>query len=366
MLEILRCLGEGRDSTPQRVSSCGLGPALEQGRELIGWGSKPASDDPDVRIGQGVAIIQQGSGLPGIDSANASVALLGDGTFMLLSGGTDMGTGLDTLIVKLVAECLCTGLGDVSLIVADTDVTPYDDGAYASSGTFFSGNAALSAARGMKHKLLETAAEILGEPVAGLELAYPSTVTGGSRPVTYAEISRFTVSGTGKGQITSSACYTTDKAAFPYGAHYCQVAVNTRTGQVKVQRYFALQDCGTPINPELALGQMYGGVLKTIGHSLFEEMILDGQGRCLNANLLDYRVPMIHDLPGEFRSVLVETTDPFGPYGSKSVSEIACNGAAPAIAAAIHDATGIWMRSWPFSAEKILRALGRIRDAGAS
>ena len=365
-LEILRCLGEGRDSTPQRVSSCGLGPALEQGRELIGWGSKPASDDPDVRIGQGVAIIQQGSGLPGIDSANASVALLGDGTFMLLSGGTDMGTGLDTLIVKLVAECLCTGLGDVSLIVADTDVTPYDDGAYASSGTFFSGNAALSAARGMKHKLLETAAEILGEPVAGLELAYPSTVTGGSRPVTYAEISRFTVSGTGKGQITSSACYTTDKAAFPYGAHYCQVAVNTRTGQVKVQRYFALQDCGTPINPELALGQMYGGVLKTIGHSLFEEMILDGQGRCLNANLLDYRVPMIHDLPGEFRSVLVETTDPFGPYGSKSVSEIACNGAAPAIAAAIHDATGIWMRSWPFSAEKILRALGRIRDAGAS
>ena len=359
-LEVLRCLGEGREGTPQEVSSCGLGPAIEQGRALVEWGARVESGDPDVRIGKGVAIVQQASGLPGIDSANATVALLNDGTFMLLSGGTDMGTGLDTVVVKLVAECLCTGIDQVSLIVADTDVTPYDDGAYASSGTFFSGNAALEAARGMRRKLLETAAEILGEPVEGLDLACPATVTGGSRPVPYAEISRFTVSGTGTGQITSSACYTTDKAAFPYGAHYCQVAVNTRTGEVEVQKYFALQDCGTPINPELALGQMYGGVLKTIGHSLFEEMILDGKGRCLNANLLDYQVPMIHDLPDEFRAVLIETTDPFGPFGGKSVSEISCNGAAPAIAAAIHDATGIWMRSWPFSAEKILRALGRI------
>jgi putative selenate reductase molybdopterin-binding subunit len=360
MLEILKCLGEGREGTAQAVSSCGLGPALEQGSAMIDWDVKATSDDPDVRIGKGVAIIQQGSGLPGIDSANASVALLGGGTFMLLSGGTDMGTGLDTLVVKLVAECLCTGIGDVSLIVADTDVTPYDDGAYASSGTFFSGNAALNAALGMKQKLIETAARILGGPVEGLELAYPSTVSGGSRPVSYAEISRFTVSGTGSGQLISSACYTTDKGAIPYGAHYCQVAVNTRTGAVRVQKYHALQDCGTPINPDLALGQIYGGVLKTIGHSLFEEMLLDERGRCLNANLIDYKIPMINDLPDDFRAVLVETTDPFGPYGSKSVSEIACNGAAPAIAAAIHDATGVWMRSWPFSAEKMLRALGRL------
>lgn len=360
MLEILKCLGEGREGTAQAVSSCGLGPALEQGSAMIDWDTKAVSDDPDVRIGKGVAIIQQGSGLPGIDSANASVALLNDGTFKLLSGGTDMGTGLDTLIVKLAAECLCTGIGDISLTVADTDVTPYDDGAYASSGTFFSGNAALHAAQEMKRKLIETAARILGEPAEGLALTHPSTVTGGSRPVSYAEISRFTVSGTGTGQLISSACYTTDKGAIPYGAHFCQVAVNTRTGAVKVQKYHALQDCGTPINPELALGQIYGGVLKTIGHSLFEEMLLDQRGRCCNANLLEYQVPMINDLPDDFRAVLVETTDPFGPYGSKSVSEIACNGASPAIAAAIHDATGVWMRSWPFSAEKMLRALGRL------
>jgi putative selenate reductase molybdopterin-binding subunit len=133
-----------------------------------------------------------------------------------------------------------------------------------------------------------------------------------------------------------------------------------------VQKYYALQDCGTPINPELALGQIYGGVLKTIGHSLWEEMVLDAQGRCLNANLLDYKVPTIGDLPDDFRAELVYTNDPFGPYGSKSVSEIACNGAAPAIAAAIHDAVGVWLRRWPFTPEKILRALGTIAAPSAT
>ena len=360
MLEILRCLGEGREGTPQAVSSCGLGPALAQGAAMIHWGVEEASDDPDVRIGKGVAIIQQASGLPGIDSANATVNLLGDGTFMLLSGGTDMGTGLDTMTTKMVAECLCAAMSDVALIAADTDVTPYDDGAYASSGTFFSGTAALQAAQGLRAKILATAAKMLGESEDDLEVAFPSTVKGRTGSVTYAELARFTQSGTGSGPLSSTACFTTDKAAFPYGAHFCQVAVNTRTGSVKVQKYYALQDCGTPVNPELALGQIYGGVLKTIGHSLFEEMILDEKGRCLNADLLSYQVPMIHDVPDDFRAVLVETDDPFGPYGAKSVSEISCNGASPAIAAAIHDAVGVWMRRWPFTAERILTALGTI------
>ncbi len=364
MLEILRCLGEGREGIPQAVSSCGLGPALEQGARMIGWGEPVASDDPDVRIGKGMAIVQQASGLPGIDSANASVTLLGDGTFMLLSGGTDLGTGLDTLVIKLVAECLGTEMGDVSLIAADTDVTPYDDGAYASSGTFFSGSAALNAAQEMKEKILQVAAQMLGEPAEDLALAFPSTVKGRRGAVSFAEVSRFTQSGTGIGQLVSTASFTTDKAAFPYGAHFCQVAVNVRSGAVTIQKYYALQDCGTPINPELALGQIYGGVLKTIGHSLFEELVLDGRGRCLNPNLVDYQVPMIHDVPADFRAVLVATDDPFGPFGGKSVSEISCNGAAPALAAAIHDATGVWLRSWPFTAEKILRGLGRLADGG--
>jgi putative selenate reductase molybdopterin-binding subunit len=357
VLEILKCLGEGQEGKAQRVASCGLGEALRQGAERIDWGRAEESDDPDVSLGKGFAIVQQGSGLPGLDSANAVLTMLSDGTFMLLSGGTDLGTGLDTVTSKMVAECLCTRLADVSLIAADTDVTPFDTGAYASSGTFFSGGAALDAARAMKLKILEVAGELLGEAPEELELLFPATVQGKSGEVTYRDIALHVETGTGRGQLTTTGRCITDKAAFPYGAHFCEVAVHRKTGVVQVRKYYALQDCGTPINPELALGQIYGGVLKTIGHALFEEMILDERGRCLNANLLDYRVPMIGDLPEDFRAELVETEDPYGPYGGKSVSEIACNGAAPAIAAAIHDAVGVWLRRWPFAPERVLAAL---------
>ncbi|MFW5878703.1 MAG: molybdopterin cofactor-binding domain-containing protein, partial [Myxococcota bacterium] len=250
-----------------------------------------------------------------------------------------------------------------ALIPADTDVSGFDVGAYASSGTYFSGGAALNAARAMKEEVLSVAAEMLGEPVDSLALEYPGTIKGKTGSLTFQDIAQSTMSGTGRGQLSVTRHFVTDKASFPYGAHFCQVAVDTRTGKVKVQKYYALQDAGTPINPELAMGQIYGGVLKTIGHSLFEEMILDEQGRCINANLLDYRVPMIGDVPEDFQVRLVDTDDPFGPYGSKSVSEIACNGAAPAIAAAIHDAVGVWIRSWPFKPEKILEALGRLGKA---
>lgn len=359
-LEILRCLGEGREGIPQEVFSCGLGPALDRGAKMIDWGNRVESADPDVRIGKGLTIIQQGSGLPDLDSANATVNMFGDGTFMVLSGGADLGTGLDTVCVKMVAECLCTPMSHVSIISGDTDVNPFDVGAYASSGTFFSGGAALNAAKAMKEKILSVAGEILGEPDEDLALVYPSTVKGKSGSVTYHEISQYTTTGTGRGQLSATRNFIIDRASFPYGAHFCQVAVNTKTGKVDVQKYYALQDCGTPINPELATGQIFGGVLKTIGHTLFEEMILDENGRCLNANLLDYKVPMIGDLPTDFRVELIDTNDPFGPYGGKSVSEISCNGASPSIAAAIHDAVGIWIRSWPFSPEKILRALGKL------
>ncbi|GMV40431.1 MAG: oxidoreductase [Myxococcales bacterium] len=359
MLEILRCLGEGREGAPQRVATCGLGPALSQGAEMIRWGERepPAGD---LRIGKGVVVVQQGSGLPGLDSANAAISMFGDGTFMLLSGGTDLGTGLDTVTLKMAAETLCVPLDAVALTAADTDVTPFDVGAYASSGTYFSGGAALNAALEMKRMLLAVGAELLSEPLDNVALEFPGRVRGRSGAVTYEDIARHTQSGTGRGQLTAVGHFITDKGSFPYGAHFAQVAVDTRTGAVTVQKYYALQDAGTPVNPELALGQIYGGVLKTIGHALTEELVLDEGGRCLNPGFRDYRVPQIGDLPADFKAVLIDTHDPFGPFGSKSISEISCNGAAPVIAAAIHDAVGVWVRSWPFTPEKVLRAMGRL------
>jgi putative selenate reductase molybdopterin-binding subunit len=362
MLEILKGLGEGREGNVVPVGSCGLDQALTKGAEMIAWGKKETSDDPDWKIGKGFAMIQQGSGLPGLDHANAWAKLLTDGTFQIFSGGADLGTGLDTISVKMISEAFCVDMDRVTVVSGDTDSCTFDTGAYASSGTFFSGNASYLAAEDLKRNLLAEAALQMGESAEDLVCKDPGVVysTKTGKTLDYATLSHDALTGTGRGQLMGRASFTTNASAIPYGAHFAQVAVNVKTGQVKVQKFYALQDAGTPINPELALCQMYGAALKSIGHSLSEQMVLDSEGRCLTANLTDYGVPMIYEKPEDFKAVLIDIDDDYGPYGAKSISEIATNGAAPAIAIAIHDAVGIWMRSWPFTPEKILKGLGRI------
>jgi putative selenate reductase molybdopterin-binding subunit len=360
LLEILKCLGEGRPGAATRVRSCGLEQAIAEGRKSIEWGCRPRSPDADVRIGKGVAIIQQGSGLPGLDQSAADVTLLSDGTFMVHSGGADLGTGLDTVLAKIVAEVMCCRVDEVAVLTGDTDSTPFDKGAYASSGTFFTGNAVLKAAEALAVRMRDAAAALLKQPAEELAFSLPGAVAGSRGSISYAELAHRCQGGDGAGVLTGSASFTTEDAAFPYAAHFCEVAVDTRTGVATVTRYHAVHDSGTPINPELALGQIYGGVLKSIGHALYEEMIFDEKGRCLTTGLAAYGAPMIQELPRDLRARLVQTDDPFGPFGGKSVAEISVNGAAPAIAAAIHDAAGVWMREWPFTPEKILAALGRL------
>jgi len=360
-LEILKCLGEGQEGIPQKVTSCAIGECLDRGDFNLKWGKKEEGEAPYLKIGKGFAIIQQGSGLPGIDAANASVKMLGDGSFFLTIGGADLGTGLDTVAVKVVAEILQVDQDKVAVKAGDTDLTPFDVGAYASSGTFFSGGAAYNAALNMRKRILEEAGNILNVSPDKLKLVYPSKVVGDDVEITYAKIAHKTQSGTGTGQIIASGAFTTEEAPIPYGAHFAKVEVNELTGTVKVKAFHGYQDCGTPINPDLALGQMYGAILKSIGHTLYEQLIFDEKGNCLNPNFLDYKVPMINDLPEDFLSELVFVDEHLGPFGAKSISEIATNGAAPAIATAIYDAAGVWMREYPFTAEKVLDA---IREKG--
>ena len=360
LLEITKCLGEGKAGSAVRVKSCGLGQALERGRGLIEWGKPVESDDAEVRIGKAGVIIQQGSGLPGLDQACVDVKMLGDGSFVVHSGGADLGTGLDTVLAKVAAEVLCCPMDRVAVLSGDTDNTPFDTGAYASSGTFFTGNATLKAAEALKAKIIDTAAGMLDTPAERLELQFPGEVAGSSGRVSLLEVARVTQSGEGAGQLIGYASYTTEDSSFPYAAHFCEVGVNTRTGEIKVRRYYAIHDSGTPVNPELALGQIYGGALKSIGHTLYEEMIFDDSGRLLNPTLADYGVPMVQELPWVLEAELVQTDDPYGPFGGKSVAEISVNGAAPVLAIAIHDAAGVWIRDWPITPEKILKSLGKI------
>lgn len=362
MLEILKGLGEGREGNVVPVGSCGLDEAIEKGCKMIEWGKKEVSDDPDWKIGKGFAMIMQGSGLPGLDHAEAIAKLETDGTVILNSGGADLGTGLDTISAKIVAEVLKLPMDRITVVSGDTDSCAFDTGSYASSGTFFSGNASLAAANNLKELILKEAALQLEEKVGDLDVRAPGEVyskaTGAS--ISYYELTHTATSGGGRGQMIAHGSFVTTASSVPYGAHFAQVAVNVRTGEIKVQKFYALQDAGTPINPECALTQIYGAVMKSIGHSLYEGMYLDKDGKCINANLTDYGAPMINEAPDDFKSVLIDVNDEFGPFGAKSISEIACNGAAPAIGIAIHDACGVWLRDWPMTPEKILKALGKI------
>ncbi len=359
MLEILKGLGEGREGAVVPVGSCGLREALEQGARMIDWGHREESQDPDWRIGKGFAMIQQGSGLPGLDHSNCQVKLLTDGTFVVLSGGADLGTGLDTISAKCVAEIMEVPLSAISVVSGDTDSCLFDTGAYASSGTYFSASATLNAAKDLKAKMLHEAALQLGEDENSLDIKNGMIVSASGKTLDFKTLSHDATSGSGRGAIIGTGSFVTPNFAVPYGAHFAQVAVNVKTGEIKVMKFYALQDAGTPINPELALCQMYGAVTKSIGHTLYEDLVLDKDGRCVTSTFTDYNPPMIQESPDDFRSVLIDVNDQYGPYGAKSISEIACNGAAPAIAMAIADATGVWVRSWPITGEKILKALGR-------
>ncbi|HBD1816847.1 TPA: molybdopterin-dependent oxidoreductase Mo/Fe-S-binding subunit [Escherichia coli] len=359
-LKILGAIGEGKAPTSvPSAASCALEEILRQGREMIQW-SSPKPQNGDWHIGRGVAIIMQKSGIPDIDQANCMIKLESDGTFIVHSGGADIGTGLDTVVTKLAAEVLHCPPQDVHVISGDTDHALFDKGAYASSGTCFSGNAARLAAENLREKILFHGAQMLGEPVADVQLATPGIVRGKKGEVSFGDIAHKGETGTGFGSLVGTGSYITPDFAFPYGANFAEVAVNTRTGEIRLDKFYALLDCGTPVNPELALGQIYGATLRAIGHSMSEEIIYDAEGHPLTRDLRSYGAPKIGDIPRDFRAVLVPSDDKVGPFGAKSISEIGVNGAAPAIATAIHDACGIWLREWHFTPEKILTALEKI------
>ncbi|UJF17692.1 molybdopterin-dependent oxidoreductase Mo/Fe-S-binding subunit [Vibrio sp. SS-MA-C1-2] len=361
-LKIKGAVGEGDlPAEPPKVLSCALDDVMRIGREEFGWDSAKPDLGKDWKVGRGAAIIQQKSGIPDIDQANCKAKLASDGTLIVHSGGADLGTGLDLVVSKIAADVLKMPLDEITVISGDTDHCPFDKGAYASSGTCFSGNAAMKAVEAMRERILICAADVLEQPVSDLTIEYPATVVGKEgKSITFTEIAHKAEGGKGWGQLLTSGSFITSDFAFPYGANFVEVAVNTRTGEIKLNKFHALLDCGTPINPDLALGQIYGASMRAIGHSMTEELVYDDNGVPITLDLKSYGAPKIGDIPAEFKATLVPCDDPVGPFGAKSISEIGVNGAAPAIATAIHDACGVWLRDWHFTPEKVLSGLNKI------
>jgi putative selenate reductase molybdopterin-binding subunit len=361
---LLEKLGEGREGVKQVLKSCRVRDCITRGMEAIDWKTKRArpGDSGPVKRGVGVAVLQQGSGIPGIDMGAVTIKLNDDGSFNMLTGATDLGTGSDTILSQIAAEVLGTRADRFQVLSSDTDLTPYDTGAYASSTTYITGMAAQKAAEKVRRMILERAARMLGEEEQYLHLQ-DGLVVGRRRKLSLGEVCINALYEEDQEQIMATASHISYDCPPPFSAHFAEVAVDTETGQVRVLQYVAAVDCGTAINPQQAEGQTLGGIHMGLGYALTEQYRFDDRGRMLNPRFLDYKILSAADMP-PVKVILVESFEPTGPFGAKSVSEIPANGPAPAIANAIYHAAGIRLRQVPFTPERVLAALERVEAKG--
>jgi putative selenate reductase molybdopterin-binding subunit len=357
---VFAALGEGAEGHPMTVNSCGLGECIDIVVKESGWAEKRNKPGMGVvRRGLGMAVMMQGSSIPKIDMASCSIKMNEDGSFNLLCGATDIGTGSDTLMAKIAAEVLGVHTNDVIVYSSDTDLTPFDVGAYASSTTYLSGMAAKKCAEKVADQIREVAAEMLEEDKAGIRLEGGKAI-GAKGEVTLARVGTRSLYEKDQRQIAAFASAYSDQSPPPFSAHVVEVEVDTGTGKVSVVRYVTATDCGVAINPLLAEGQVEGALLNGISYALTERYIYNDKGKLLNPSFGTYGVFFMRDLP-EIRTFLVPTYEPTGPFGAKSVAEVCINGPCPAISNAIFDAAGIRLRKPPYTPETVLRAL-KARD----
>ncbi len=360
---IFEQLGEGRPGVEQTISSCALADCIDQAATHFDWAarrSRPPGTGPR-RQGVGMSIHMQGSGIPLVDMGAATIKMNEDASFNLLVGATDLGTGSDTILAQIAAEVLGVGIDAIVVYSSDTDVTPFDVGAYASSTTYVSGTAVARAAQEVRWQLLRVAAEMLDADAAELDVAEERVVTPDGRGVELAKVGLRALYQAGQHQLAATASFVPEESPPPFMASFAEVEVDVETGMVKVLDYVAAVDCGTVIHPRLAEGQVEGALAQGIGYALYEEMQFDGRGRVRNPDLARYKIPGMADMP-PLHVILVDSYDPTGPMGAKSVSEIAINAPAPTIANAIHHAVGVRLRRTPFTPERVW---GALQAAGA-
>ena len=355
---IFEKLGEGREGVSQTVKSCELPRCIEIGAERIGWAKKRGKR---LKVGAwvhgiGMSIMMQGSGIPEIDMAAATIKMNEDGSFNLLIGATDLGTGSDTILAQIAAEVLGVPLTKMLVTSSDTDFTPFDVGAYASSTTYVSGMGVQRAAEQVRDQITAVAAPLLNSAVTPLTLHDDAVFNANGESVSLARVCQRAMYESDQFQIAATASCVPTESPPPFLANFAEVAVNVETGKVRVVHYVAAVDCGVAINPQLAEGQMEGAIVNGIGYALTEEMILSSRGRVRNPSLFDYKIPGMLDVP-QMDIILIESYEPTGPMGAKSVGEIGINGPIPTIANGIYDAVGIRLTVTPFTPERVLKAM---------
>ena len=370
-LDIVPRLGERgavEDVAPEdlpRVSSCGTEECVAQGLAAIGWQRrddpdwKAPPDRPEIRRGIGFSLCVMGSGIPGVDMGAASIKMNDDGSFNLLIGATDLGTGSDTVVAQIAAEVLGVPLEDILVYEADTDLTPFDVGAYASGTTYISGMAAKKAATVVARRIAERAAETFGlESADSVVLRDRQAWAPDGRAISLEEIAMRAFHFEHQEQIMGLGSHLASQSPSPFAAQLAEVEVDVGTGQVTVKKFVTAVDCGVAVNPLAASGQVEGAVLMGLGYALTEEMVVDAAGKVVNPRFGPYWVMRSDDAPAS-EVFLVQTYEPSGPFGAKAIGEIGIVGVAPAVRNAILDATGVALYETPFTPERVWRALGQ-------
>lgn len=344
----------------------GLEDCIRRGMAEVGWGAqRPPKRPPQgpLRYGWGLGCEMHGSSAyPGIkEQGNAIVKMNEDGSATLLTGAAGLGTGAHTALAQIVAEELGLRFEDVSVVHGDTDVVPWDIGAFASHTTFMVGRAAQMAAQQVKAQMLQRAAQRLEVPPEALTVrdGVVSVTTDASRRITVREVMS-PARGIPSAHLVGHGSYTPTKS-YSFAAHFVEVAVDIETGQVEVLQVVPVHEFGKVIHPVAAAGQIEGGIQQGIGHTLTEDHVVDPKtGRSLNANFVDYKMPLSMDMP-PIRTIMLETApDPGGPFGAKGVGEDPIIAIGPAIANAIHDAIGVRFCAFPITPEKVLQALAEV------
>jgi putative selenate reductase molybdopterin-binding subunit len=355
-----KALGEGREGTEQSLQSSALEACVEIGLRATEFYAKCQTHRQQtgrLRRGIGMSIMIHGSGIAGLDMAAATLKMNDDGSFNLLIGATDLGTGSDTILAQMAAEVLGVPLEDVIVYSSDTDFTPFDKGAYASSTTYISGGAVQKAALQVKGQILEHAARMLGiSQPDGLRLEDCKVITPDNRSVTLAEVALSSLHQMDQRQIMATASHTSQVSPPPTAAQFAEIVVDTQNGKITVERLLMVVDCGRVINPLTAAGQVEGGMAQALGFTLTEEMRFDREGHQLNPSFSAYQVPRAKEMP-LMDVIFVQTDEPSGPFGAKSVAEISTDGVAPAIASAIHDAIGVWLHELPYTPQRVRQGL---------
>jgi len=355
-----KALGEGREGTEQSLQSSAMEACVEIGLKATDFYAKRTayrSQTGRLQRGIGFSVMIHGSGIAGLDMAAATLKMNDDGSFNLLIGATDLGTGSDTILAQMAAEILGIETEDVIVYSSDTDFTPFDKGAYASSTTYVSGGAVLKAAMQVRDQIFDHASMMLAHDDKGsLRLEQGKVITPDGRWVTLQDVALSSLHQENQHQIMATASHCSQFSPPPTAAQFAEIVVDNESGKITVERLLMVVDCGRVINPITAAGQVEGGMAQALGFALTEDMLFNESGIQKGPNFKGYHIPRAQEMP-LMDVIFIQTDEPSGPFGAKSVAEISTDGVAPAIASAFHNATGVWLHELPYTPERVLRAL---------